>query len=93
MAVALSQPPPPDTHLPTYPQLSSLGKVGGHLQAHYQGKQQVSLLDIEVVMDQITPSIMLYQWSSGGRFFIVSGPGFSSKYRHARQCQQFENGF
>lgn len=70
MALALEQPLPPGAPLPTQPQLSSLGKLDGHVQAIYKGKQQMCLLDVEVVSDQMTPSILLYQWSWGGQFFM-----------------------
>lgn len=56
--------------MPTQPQLSSLGNVDGRLRATCKGKHQVSLLDIEVVVDQMAPSDLLYQWFWDCRFCL-----------------------
>ena len=75
MVQLLSSPMPEGVPPPTQPQLSSIGPVDGKVKTQYQGKISFGVKSVEIILDNMAASIMVFQWYDISLFHnILYGP-------------------
>ncbi|KAK2810541.1 hypothetical protein FQN50_002798 [Emmonsiellopsis sp. PD_5] len=66
----LLMPLPDGMPLPSQPQLSSIGSLDGFIKARYEGKIAVEVMDVEPVVENMRPQVMVFQWSFAGKWYL-----------------------